>query len=393
MIKIYLESKDSRLTEITVDEFIKSSKTFLNGKANKSEAIKLLNSAIKQIYESLDNKDKSYVYTIIAELQPAEGAVNYKTDYYIRDLLQEFIVFYSTKLNDILCQDILNPSYIKATGNYANSNINLYGVKKDQNKVAIIIKSFAFCSVPKEEELYVATTCGTGGTSILFSKLKQLVADHSFYEKEYNKIRYIHLESIENANTINFYTRLGFYKTNKDTKNILNDMIKKIYKKDMSYGEYIDQSNLDIGGSMYWSDEQKILKKLKCYYEYTPELWYKNIQNMKKQGLNQNEVLNHFYSKYEELKGAGIPDVDEPQKKRKDKTEGYDLHAVVVHKPIDVDKAFEESKKFINEERNFYRETQNSFRFRNIPKQRFEKKTFKSKKISPNITLVYGKLK
>ena len=69
------------------------------------------------------------------------------------------------------------------------------------------------------------------------------------------------------------------------------------------------------------------------------------------------------------------------------------MHAVVVHKPIDVDKAFEESKKFINEERNFYRETQNSFRFRNIPKQRFEKKTFKSKKISPNITLVYGKLK
>ena len=188
MIKIYLESKDSRLTEITVDEFIKSSKTFLNGKANKSEAIKLLNSAIKQIYESLDNKDKSYVYTIIAELQPAEGAVNYKTDYYIRDLLQEFIVFYSTKLNDILCQDILNPSYIKATGNYANSNINLYGVKKDQNKVAIIIKSFAFCSVPKEEELYTFPSLPIDENGIIITNCPEYQKINKFNKFDFSLI-------------------------------------------------------------------------------------------------------------------------------------------------------------------------------------------------------------
>ena len=113
---------------------------------------------------------------------------------------------------------------------------------------------------------------------------------------------------------------------------------------------------------------------------------------MKKDGISQKDVLMEFLSKYEELKGAGIPD-EQVEKKRVDKKEGYDLHAVVIHKPIDLDKAFEESKKFIDEERNFYRETNKSYRFRNRPKQQFQKKSFRSKKINPHITLIYGRLK
>jgi hypothetical protein len=388
MIRVYLESKDEKLVEVTLDEFLKKTKSFVGGKVNKSEAIKLLGSTFKQIYDGF--KEKNKVYTVVMETKPAEEVNNYKTDYAALDLLQQFIIFYANQLGDILCQKALNNSYIRATGNYATTDINLYGMKKGDN--SIIIKSFIFGTTPTTEELYVPTTCGTGGTNILFQKLKQLITDNSFYEKEYNKIKYIHLDSIEREGTINFYSKLGFYKTNKETKRILLDMIKNIYKKDLLFEEYIRKSDLNIGGSLYWSPDYKVLKKLKLAYEYTPELWYKNIFKFKKDGVGQKEAVNHFFSKYEELKGAGIPDIP-VEGKRKDRKEGYDLHAVVIHKPVSLEEAFTESKKFINQDRNFHRETQKSFRFRNIPKQKFEKSSFRSKKVNPNVTLIYGKLK
>ena len=388
MIKVFLETKEENLIEITLDEFIRKSKSFANGKINKSEAIKILKDAFNNTYKHLEDKNK--IYTIVMETEPPLGKINYKTDYASIDLMQQFIIFYAEKLNDVLCQKVLNPKYVRATGNPAYSDINLYGFKKGND--SIIIKSFIFATTPEENELYISTTCGTGGTYILFEKLKEIIADKNFYEKEYNKIEYIHIDSIEKENTINFYGKLQFRKKDKDTKDILKDMIKKIYRKDMLYGEYIRQSELDIGGSMYWAPTEKLYKKLKASYEYTPELWYKNIYKMKKDGISQKDVLMEFLSKYEELKGAGIPD-EQVEKKRVDKKEGYDLHAVVIHKPIDLDKAFEESKKFIDEERNFYRETNKSYRFRNRPKQQFLKKSFRSKKINPHITLIYGRLK
>jgi hypothetical protein len=388
MIRIYLESKDKHLNEITLDDFIRNTKNFVEGKVNKSEALEMLNSTFKQIYNSL--KEKNKMYTVVMESKPAENPNNYKIDYASIDLLQQFIIFYAEKLNEILCQKALNTQYLRASGNPASTDINVYGIKKGED--TLTIKAFVFATVPKTEELYVASTCGTVGTNILFEKLKELVADHSFYEKQNNKIKYIHLESIEREPTIAFYTRLGFYKTNKQTKNILVDMIKHIYKKDLLFEEYIRKSDLDIGGSLYWSNDPKVLKKLKASYEYNPELFYKNIVKFKMDGVKMNEVLNFFFTNYNELKGAGIPEIP-LEKKRKDKKEGYELHAVIVHKPISLEEASIESRKFISEERNFHRETKNSFRFRNIPKQRFQKKTFRSKKINPNITLVYGKLK
>jgi hypothetical protein len=71
----------------------------------------------------------------------------------------------------------------------------------------------------------------------------------------------------------------------------------------------------------------------------------------------------------------------------------YALHAVIINKRIPISNAITISKDFIPQNRNFYRETTNSFRFRNIPKQRFESKSFRSKVINQDITLVYGKLK
>ena len=41
----------------------------------------------------------------------------------------------------------------------------------------------------------------------------------------------------------------------------------------------------------------------------------------------------------------------------------------------------------------FYRETNTSYRFRNIPKTKFIKGTYKTKKINNNVSIVFGQLK
>jgi hypothetical protein len=378
-MKIYLESKEEKLYEITIDEFIRKTKKFANGQLNKSEAIKQLLKNFETIKDTLKDND---IHTIVLESLPSEGSSDYKEDYSAISLLQEFIIFYSEKLNDVLCNKVLNTKYIRSTGNPGYCDITLLGIKKSNEK--LIIKSFIFATIPSEEELYVATTCGSGGTSILFEKLKELITDKNFYEPQNNKLKYIHLDSIEKAATINFYSKIEFYKKNKNTKAILQDMVKNIYNKDLLYEEYIRNSKLDIGGSMYWSDDSRVLKKLKCSYMYSPELWYKNIMKMKKDKIPKNQVMNHFYSRYQELVGAGIPDFNSK--------DGYALHAVIIHKPIELEDAMKEAKNFIEGNKNFYRETTNSYRFRNIAKQKFDKKTFRSKKVNNQLTLIYGKL-
>lgn len=73
--------------------------------------------------------------------------------------------------------------------------------------------------------------------------------------------------------------------------------------------------------------------------------------------------------------------------------DGYALHAVIVHKPVSMSHLQELQQEFVGD-KTFIRETKNSYRIRNIPKQRFEKGSFRSKKIKDkDITLVFGKLK
>jgi len=384
-MKIFLESREEKLYEITIDGFIKKTKEFVNGELNKSEAIKVLKTNFETIFGLLKNNE---LRTIVFESKPAEGKIDYKMDYSGIDLLQEFIIYYADKLNEVLCNQALNPKYIRATGNPGYCDISVYGFKRTNSD--LIIKSFIFASIPKEDELYISTTCGSGGTSLLFEQLKEAIANKEFFEKQNNKIKYIHLESIEKAPTIAFYSKLGFYKTNKNTNKILKDMINNVYRKDLLYDEYIRKSDLDIGGSLYWSNDPKVLNKLKCSYEYTPELWYKNINKFKNDKVAKTEALKFFYSKYDELKGAGIP--EEVSENRRDKNNGYELHAVVINKDKGLEEAMEESKNFINKDKNFYRETKSSYRFRNIPKQKFQKRSFRSKKLNPDLTLIYGKL-
>lgn len=71
-----------------------------------------------------------------------------------------------------------------------------------------------------------------------------------------------------------------------------------------------------------------------------------------------------------------------------------DLHAVVIKKPIKLEKAKKLAKDIIKDKnKHFYRETASSYRFRNIPKTKFIESSYKSKEITPEITLVFGKMK
>ena len=66
----------------------------------------------------------------------------------------------------------------------------------------------------------------------------------------------------------------------------------------------------------------------------------------------------------------------------------WELHDVIIKKDISLEKAKQIAAKFIPLTRKYYRETDGSWRFRNIPKTKF--KQFRSKVINDYITLIYG---
>lgn len=70
------------------------------------------------------------------------------------------------------------------------------------------------------------------------------------------------------------------------------------------------------------------------------------------------------------------------------------LHAVIIDKSIPLEKAKKMAGDIIKDDnRKFYRETTDSWRFRNIPKTKFKDSSFRSKVVNKNITLVFGELK
>jgi len=69
----------------------------------------------------------------------------------------------------------------------------------------------------------------------------------------------------------------------------------------------------------------------------------------------------------------------------------YQLHAVIISKEIPLERAKEIAPGIIkNPNKTFYRETKDSYRFRAKPKQEFDPKSFRSKVINNDITLIMG---
>jgi len=75
--------------------------------------------------------------------------------------------------------------------------------------------------------------------------------------------------------------------------------------------------------------------------------------------------------------------------------DNYAIHTVIIQKTVPLDEAKKTSQDIIKDNtKTFYRETKNTYRFRNISKQKFEPKTFRTKKIRGKpISIVFGKLK
>lgn len=71
----------------------------------------------------------------------------------------------------------------------------------------------------------------------------------------------------------------------------------------------------------------------------------------------------------------------------------YELHTVVVKKDVPLDEARKIAKEFIKGKQKFMRETEGSYRFRNIPKSKFKARKYRSKIVNDNVTLVYGELR
>ena len=73
------------------------------------------------------------------------------------------------------------------------------------------------------------------------------------------------------------------------------------------------------------------------------------------------------------------------------------LHAIIMHKPKykSKEQAFKKADEMFSNEKlkGFVRETESSFRVRVRPKTKFDKTSYISKKITPDITLVWGYLK
>ncbi len=72
--------------------------------------------------------------------------------------------------------------------------------------------------------------------------------------------------------------------------------------------------------------------------------------------------------------------------------DGYNLHAIVINKRLSKEEAMKEAEDISKKKKIFVRETKKSYRFRNIPKTKFEKKSFRTKKVNKNVSLIYGKL-
>jgi hypothetical protein len=71
--------------------------------------------------------------------------------------------------------------------------------------------------------------------------------------------------------------------------------------------------------------------------------------------------------------------------------DNWELHAIIFHKPYNLEKAKQEAHHIMKNNKHFMRETKKSYRFRNLPKQRFNK--FRTEKINKNMSLIWGELK
>ena len=132
----------------------------------------------------------------------------------------------------------------------------------------------------------------------------------------------------------------------------------------------------------YRNDLSKWLDLLKEWKDLRKDVY--NLYGDFKEGHNYiNKIIQDENLKESNLTGYGMNSDDK----------GFAIHAVLIDKSIPFEEAFKEAQNIIKKKKFFHRESKNQYRFRNIAKQKFEPRSFKSKKVNENLTLVFGKLK
>ena len=291
-MKIFLQDREGKNHELSINDFIKNQKNLGFKDVSKDTAREILESMFSDMLDNIKKNDE--ISTVMIEADTNDVPIDVI-------IFQQFMSYHSNKLTDIICSRKLNPKYVKTTSNPAISPITYYNMIKSKDDT-LIIKGFAYCNIPSKDEIFVATVCGTGGTAKIFDVIMDNIVNKDF---EFNSPKFISLNSIENPDTINFYTKLGFRKTDKEAESIIREMFKSNVK---TFEEFVKEGKKIVGGDMFLfpptPDGVKYLKKKKCNLIYNPQEWFYIIKDAKKDGKDINFVLEKF--KEDKLEGAGI---------------------------------------------------------------------------------------
>jgi hypothetical protein len=71
----------------------------------------------------------------------------------------------------------------------------------------------------------------------------------------------------------------------------------------------------------------------------------------------------------------------------------YEIQVAIIKKEVGAEKAKKIAEEILKKDNPFMRETEDSYRFRNLPKTKFNNSTFRTKKINDKVSLVFGERK
>lgn len=250
--KLYIQDHDGNNHLLDINEFIrKQTNPPLGYKGvDKTTAKTLLENFIEDVYKK---KTSTGLSQLVVESNNDQQLL----------LFQQLITFYADKLKNVLCGNKINKKFIGASGHPGYSDVDFYNILKDAN--SIIIKGFAFCTLPKKGELYIDVVCGTGGTGELVRSI------FSGLHKLQGKPTYISLDCIESPQAIKFYTSLGFKKSDQGTKDTIN-RIKK--SKSKTFAQFCNEFPDIAGGVLYLGTPSKV----KANIIYDPITWFNTIK-------------------------------------------------------------------------------------------------------------------
>jgi hypothetical protein len=162
----------------------------------------------------------------------------------------------------------------------------------------------------------------------------------------------------------------------------------------MTINELLEKARNSVGDDKYFLYDglsnncqwyiRYILESNGLYTEQAKSFLFQSMDEVKKEiqpyvGKIMNAVTNTG-TIFAQLLGKGLED-------------GYKVHAVKVSKKVPFEEALKHFQNITKSKKSYYKEMTNHYNFRNIPKTKFEPKSYRTKKANKDISIVFGKLK